>query len=57
MKITHILNRKAGIGGTSYAHTGIPVPLFAAGLGSELFAGYYDNTDDARKTMSLLGVR
>ena len=57
VKITHILNRKAGIGWTSYAHTGIPVPLFAAGLGSELFAGYYDNTDVAWKTMSILGVR
>ena len=57
VKITHILNRKAGIGWTSYAHTGIPVPIFAKGLGSELFAGYYDNTDVAWKTMSILGVR
>jgi alkaline phosphatase len=33
------------------------VPIFAKGLGSELFAGYYDNTDVAWKTMSILGVR
>mgnify|MGYP001009475448 CR=1 FL=1 len=46
-----------GIGWTTYAHTGIPVPIFAKGLGSELFAGYYDNTDVAWKTMSVLGVR
>ena len=57
VKITHILNQKAGIGWTTYAHTGIPVPIFAKGLGSELFAGYYDNTDVAWKTMSVLGVR
>ncbi len=57
VKITHILNRKAGIGWTSYAHTGAPVALFATGLGSELYAGYYDNTDVAWKTMSILGVR
>ena len=57
VKITHILNRKAGIGWTTYAHTGIPVPIFAKGLGSELFAGYYDNTDVAWKIMSVLGVR
>ncbi len=57
VKITHILNQKAGIGWTTYAHTGIPVPIFAKGLGSELFAGYYDNTDVAWKTMSILGVR
>ena len=57
VKITHILNGKAGIGWTTYAHTGIPVPIFAKGLGSELYAGYYDNTDVAWKTMSILGVR
>ena len=57
VEITHILNQKAGIGWTSYSHTGAPVALFAKGLGSELYAGYYDNTDVAWKTMSVLGVR
>jgi alkaline phosphatase len=57
VKTTHILNQKAGIGWTSYAHTGIPVPLFAMGVGAELFLGYYDNTDVAWKTMSILGVK
>lgn len=56
VKLTQILNQKAGIGWTTYAHTGIPVPLFAAGVGSDLFAGYYDNTDVAWKTMSILGL-
>ena len=54
IQLTHILNQKAGIGWTTYAHTGIPVPVFAQGVGSEIFKGYYDNTDVAWKTMSIM---
>ena len=43
--ITHLLNNKSGISFSSYAHTGLPVPVFAKGAGQELFEGYYDNTD------------
>ena len=43
--ITHILNNKSGINFGSYAHTGLPVEVFAQGAGQENFAGYYDNTD------------
>lgn len=57
IQVTHILNNKAGIGWTSYAHTGIPVPVFASGVGSELFRGYYDNTDVAWKFFSILGLQ
>lgn len=49
--ITHILNNKAGIDWTTYAHTGVPVPVFAIGACQELFNGYYDNTDVAKKIM------
>ena len=47
--ITHILNNKAGIGWTSYAHTGVPVPVLAHGFGAPAFNGFYDNTDVAKK--------
>lgn len=47
--ITHILNEQASIGWTSYSHTGVPVPVFAQGKGAQLFAGFYDNTDIAKK--------
>jgi alkaline phosphatase len=47
--ITHILNERASIGWTSYSHTGVPVPVFAQGEGASLFAGFYDNTDIAKK--------
>ena len=42
--LTHILNNKAGIGWTSYWHTGVPVPVYATGSCSELFNGAYENT-------------
>ena len=55
--ITHILNNKAGIGWTSYSHTGIPVPVFALGKGEDLFSGYYDNTDIFKKLYSIIKIK
>jgi len=55
--VTHILNQKAGIGWTTYAHTGVAIPVYAQGTGSELFQGYYDNTDIAQKIMNIMGVK
>lgn len=54
--ITHILNNKSGINFGSYAHTGLPVEVFAQGVGQEAFEGYYDNTDIYRKMADLTGV-
>lgn len=54
--LTHILNQKAGLGWTSYKHTGVPVSTSAMGLGAEVFNGYYDNTDVALKVMSVMGI-
>ena len=55
--ITHILNNKSGINFGSYAHTGLPVEVFAQGAGQENFAGYYDNTDIYEKVAALTGVK
>ena len=55
VKITHILNQNAGIGWTTYSHTGVPVATFAKGSGQELFGGYYDNTDIYKKLCSVMG--
>ena len=54
--LTHILNNKAGIGWTSYAHTGTPVPVYAIGAGAELFGGSYDNTDIFKKLVAVCGL-
>ena len=43
--LTHIINNKAGIGWTSYSHTGVPVPVYATGASAELFNGAYENTE------------
>ena len=55
--LTHIINNKAGIGWTSYAHTGLPVPVYAFGEGAELFYGAYDNTEVAKRLMALTDVQ
>ena len=54
---TRILNRKAGIGWSSFAHTGADIPVFAQGPGAALFSGEYENTEVARKIMSVQGAR
>ncbi len=55
--VTHILNNKSGISFSSYAHTGLPVAVLAQGAGSEVFGGYYDNTDIYDKLAELLNVK
>lgn len=54
--ITHLLNNKSGINFSSYAHTGLPVPVFALGQGQDLFEGYYDNTQIYFNMAELTGV-
>lgn len=55
--LTHIINEKAGIGWATYAHTGVPVPVFAIGPHASLFEGFYDNTDIAKKLGWILGFK
>jgi alkaline phosphatase len=55
MTLTHLVNEQAGIGWTSYAHTGVPIPVFAVGSGAWRFEGFYDNTDIAKKIVTILG--
>lgn len=55
--ITHILNNKSGISFTSYSHTGLPVAVFAKGVGQEKFEGYFDNTEIYNKMADLTGVK
>ena len=55
--VTHILNNKSGIDFTSYSHTGLPVAVFADGVGAESFGGYYDNTQIFTKLSTMLGLK
>jgi alkaline phosphatase len=57
VKITQLLNQQAGIGWTSYSHTGVPVATFALGVNQELFNGYYDNTDIFHNLTKAMGIK
>lgn len=51
-----LVNAKAGLGWTTYAHTGINVPVYGIGPGSELFVGMIDNTDIPKNLEKLLNI-
>ncbi len=57
VKITQLLNQNAGIGWTSYSHTGVPVATFAKGARADLFSGYYDNTDIFKKLVDAMAIK
>ena len=52
-----LVNNKSGVDFTSYSHTGLPVAVFADGVGAEAFGGYYDNTQIYAKLASMLKVQ
>ena len=52
--LIRLMSNKSGLGWTSYAHTGINVPVYAIGPGSKLFEGMIDNTDIPKNIEKLL---
>jgi alkaline phosphatase len=54
--LTHLLNRRSGLSWTSFSHTALPVPVFAFGVGSQNFSGYYENTEVARRIAEAMNV-
>lgn len=54
--LTHVLNQKAGLGWTSYSHTGVPIIVSAEGVGAARFNGFYDNTDIAKNLKAVMGM-
>lgn len=55
--VTHIVNNKCGVEFGSYAHTGVPVAVFAEGAGAQIFSGYYENADIFHKLVELTNVQ
>lgn len=53
--IMKIIDKRTNTGWTTEGHTAIDVPVFAFGPQSELFRGQLDNTDIAKKILTLLG--
>ena len=56
MAVSNIINNKAGLSYTSYAHTGLQIPVYAMGVGAEKFSGLYDNTEIFSRTMEVMGL-
>lgn len=54
-KVFALANDKAGIGWASEKHTGVTVPVFAAGVGAERFSRLLDNTDIPRIMTEIAG--
>lgn len=50
----HQANAKAGIKWERFYHTGKNVPIWAAGIGAEQFAGTYDNTEIRGKILNAM---
>lgn len=55
--IIKMVSEKAGIGWTTYSHTGINVPIYAIGPGAELFSGVIDNTDIPKIMEELIRIK
>ncbi len=45
LRVTQTLSNKAGLGWTSTAHTALPAPVYAYGVGQSNFENLIDNTD------------
>lgn len=56
VEVFEMLNEKAGVGWTTLSHSGTFVPLFAIGVGAELFTGLNDNTTVPMKILSAAGL-
>ena len=55
--VVALLDEKAGIGWTTGSHTGVNVPVYAIGPGSEKFSGYIDNTDIPKIIEQSIGIK
>lgn len=55
-EVFNILNAKSGMEWTTGGHSGMPVPVYAVGVDSQLFSPLNDNTDIPAKILSIAGI-
>lgn len=55
-EVFNILNAKSGMGWTTGGHSGMPVPVYAVGVDSQLFSPLNDNTDIPARILSIAGI-
>lgn len=51
--VAHVINERAGVGFTTFDHTGSQIPFSAIGRGSERFGGFKDNAEIGKKIIEL----
>ncbi|SDC32740.1 alkaline phosphatase [Shouchella lonarensis] len=56
LELNRMISEKAGIAWTTTGHTGVDVPLYAYGVGADLFYGTMNNTDVPGKMSEALGI-
>ncbi len=56
VEVFRLLNDAAGVRFTSTSHSGMPVPVFAVGVGAERFAPVNNNIDIPARLRSILGI-
>ncbi|UTR13583.1 alkaline phosphatase [Salipaludibacillus sp. LMS25] len=56
LAINHTISHYAGVGWTTTNHTGVEVPVYAYGKGTEHFQGLIDNTDLAKNIATVLNI-
>ena len=54
--VMNVLNKRAGIGYTTFEHTAATVPVSAVGYKADLFAGSYESTDIFSKLLNVMGI-
>ncbi len=53
--VCRVINERAGLSWSTLGHTGVDVPVFAVGPGSQRFTGQQDNTALGQRLADLLG--
>ena len=49
-----VMSQKAGIGWTTYSHTGVPVLTCATGVQAQQFSGFIENTEISKKLKAMI---
>ncbi|MBS4207889.1 alkaline phosphatase [Bacillus sp. FJAT-50079] len=57
MAINEVVSKRALVGWTTNQHTGVDIPVYAFGPGSELFKGLIDNTDLPKRMAKAMNIQ
>lgn len=55
--VCKVIAERAGIGWSTYGHSGVDVPIYAHGKHGEQFSGNYENNEVAAKLSQTMGLK